>query len=81
MITLTFSNIAAIIYGIIGIIVVFREHNKYFKKEYDELKKKGLAQDSAYTIYLMIVWLLWPLNLVIRYYQDKKKKKEGTSAE
>lgn len=81
MITLTFSNIAAIIYGIIGIIVVFHEHNKYFKKEYDELKKQRLAQDSAYIIYLMMVWLLWPLNLVIRYYQDKKKKKKETSAD
>ena len=76
--TLTISQIIqiiAIVYGIIGICVVFREHNKYYKKEYDELKKKGETEDSAYVIYMMMVWILWPLNLAVRYWQQKKKQK------
>jgi hypothetical protein len=54
---------------------VFHEHNKYYKKEYDELKKKGETEDSAYVIYMMMVWILWPVNLAVRYWQQKKKQK------
>ncbi len=75
--TLTISEIIAIVYGIIGICVVFREHNKYYKKEYDELKKKGETEDSAYVIYMIVVWILWPVNLAVRYWQQKKKKQKA----
>lgn len=58
------SIIGVIIYLVIGLVLAFYWFNKDYEKEYDELVKSDIPDRGVTNLFLLCMWVFWPIYLM-----------------
>ena len=68
---MTLFEMLFIIYLIIGLIVMVYDWTTYQEPVYKRLKKYKMQEDSMACLYMLSVWILWPVRLFYILFKNK----------
>lgn len=65
-------DIVVITYFVIGLVLVFYWYERDYHKEYVELNEKEEVEKGMVNMFLLFLWILWPINMIKNIVKHKK---------
>ena len=65
-------DIVVITYFVIGLVLVFYWYERDYHKEYVELNEKEEVEKGMVNMFLLFLWVFWPINMIKNIVKHKK---------
>jgi hypothetical protein len=66
------GSIITTVYFVVGGILTFYWFNKEYSENYEKQVKDGLEEKGMVNIFLLLLWVFWPIKLIKNIIRRKK---------
>lgn len=65
-------DIGIIVYFVLGLVLAFYWYERDYSKKYEELEKEEGVEKGMVNIFLLFLWVFWPINMIKNLIKYKK---------